>query len=93
MSPRSIPIPDNYKPLIAAPPFPGISIWSGLKCRSYKYSYGIFFPADTKHFQQLAQDCADSRFYAGIHFKTDNETGLKMGKDIGKYITDTWMKK
>lgn len=29
----------------------------------------------------------------GIHFKTDNETGLKIGKEIGKYIAETWMKK
>lgn len=27
-----------------------------------------FFPADAKQFQKLAQDCADSRFYTGIHF-------------------------
>jgi hypothetical protein len=52
-----------------------------------------FFPADAKQFQQLAQDCADSRFDAGIHFRTDNETGLRMGAAIGKYITETWMKK
>jgi hypothetical protein len=52
-----------------------------------------FFPEDAKQFQKLAQDCADSRFYAGIHFKTDDEVGLKMGAAIGKYVVDIWMKK
>ena len=52
-----------------------------------------FFPADAKQFQQMAQDCADSRFYAGIHFRTDNEIALSMGKALGKYIVETWMKK
>jgi len=52
-----------------------------------------FFPADAKQFNRLAQECADSRFYAGIHFRTDNETALKMGKEIGKYVVETWMKK
>jgi hypothetical protein len=52
-----------------------------------------FFPADAQQFQKLAQDCADSRFYAGIHFRTDNETGLKLGKEIGSYVVSEWMKK
>ena len=40
----------------------------------------------------MAQDCADSRFYAGIHFKSDNEVALKMGKELGKYVVESWMK-
>jgi hypothetical protein len=52
-----------------------------------------FFPADAKLFWQMAQNCADSRFYAGIHFRTDNEAALRMGKDLGKYVVETWMKK
>jgi hypothetical protein len=39
----------------------------------------------------MAQECADSRFYAGIHFRTDNETALIMGKALGTYIAETWM--
>ncbi len=83
----------TYKPLIATPPFPGYPSGHALGAGATSMVMEYFFPADTKHFQQLAQDCADSRFYAGIHFKTDNETGLQMGKDIGKYIVETWMKK
>jgi membrane-associated phospholipid phosphatase len=83
----------TYKPLIATPPFPGYPSGHALGAGATSTVMEYFFPADAKHFQQLAQDCADSRFYAGIHFKTDNETGLKMGKDIGKYIAETWMKK
>ncbi len=45
-----------------------------------------FFPADAKQFQQLAKDCSDSRFYAGIHFRTDNEIAYSMGRALGKYI-------
>lgn len=52
-----------------------------------------FFPADAKQFQKLAKDCADSKFYAGIHFRSDNETGLQMGKENGKYIAETLTKK
>lgn len=83
----------TYKSLIPTPPFPGYpsghAAGAGTSCAVMEY----FFPADAKQFQQLAQDCAESRFDAGIHFRTDNETALKMGEELGKYIVETWMKK
>jgi membrane-associated phospholipid phosphatase len=83
----------TYKPLISTPPFPGYpsghAAGAATTCAVLEY----FFPADAKQFHQLAQDCADSRFYAGIHFHTDNETALQMGAALGKYVVETWMKK
>jgi membrane-associated phospholipid phosphatase len=83
----------TYNPLISTPPFPGYpsghAAGAATTCAVMEY----FFPADAKQFQQLAKDCADSRFYAGIHFRTDNETALKMGEALGKYVVETWMKK
>ncbi|HEX8678008.1 MAG TPA: phosphatase PAP2 family protein [Segetibacter sp.] len=83
----------TYQPLITTPPFPGYpsghAAGAGATCAVLEY----FFPADAKQFQQLAKDCAESRFYAGIHFRTDNETGLRMGEALGKYVAETWMKK
>jgi membrane-associated phospholipid phosphatase len=83
----------TYKSLIATPPFPGYpsghAAGAATTCAVLEY----FFPADAKQFHQMAQECADSRFYAGIHFKTDNESALKMGNEMGKYIVDTWMNK
>jgi hypothetical protein len=83
----------TYKPLITTPPFPGYpsghAAGAATSCAVLEY----FFPADAQQFQQLAKECADSRFYAGIHFRTDNETALIMGRDLGKYVVETWMKK
>jgi len=83
----------TYKPLIPTPPFPGYpsghAAGAATTCAVLEY----FFPADAKQFQQLAQECADSRFYAGIHFRTDNESALRMGAALGKYVVDTWMNK
>ena len=81
----------TFKPLVATPPFPGYpsghAAGAATSCAILEY----FFPADAKQFQQLAKDCADSRFYAGIHFRTDNETGLTMGRELGKFIVSKWM--
>ncbi|MEO6454493.1 MAG: phosphatase PAP2 family protein [Ginsengibacter sp.] len=90
---RPVQYDTTYKPLITTPPFPGYPSGHATGASTTATVLEYFFPADAKEFQQLAQDCADSRFYAGIHFRTDNETGLKMGKEIGKYVVDTWMKK
>ncbi len=83
----------TYKSLIGTPPFPGYpsghAAGAATTCAVMEY----FFPADAKQFHQLAQECADSRFYAGIHFKTDNESALRMGEVMGKYIVETWMNK
>ena len=83
----------TFKPLISTPPFPGYPSGHAAASSTSGTVLEYFFPADAKQFQQLAQDCADSRFYAGIHFRTDNETGIRMGKELGKYIVETWMKK
>ena len=83
----------TYKPLIGTPPFPGYPSGHAAGAGTTSAILEYFFPADAKQFQQLAQDCADSRFYAGIHFRIDNETALVMGKEIGKYIVESWMKK
>jgi membrane-associated phospholipid phosphatase len=83
----------TYKPLITTPPFPGYPSGHAAGAATTAAVMEYFFPADAKQFHQLAQECADSRFYAGIHFRTDNETALTMGRQIGTYIVETWMKK
>ncbi len=89
---RPVQYDTTYKSLITTPPFPGYpsghAAGAGTSCAVMEY----FFPADAKQFQQMAQDCADSRFYAGIHFKSDNEVGLLMGKQLGTYVVDKWIK-
>ncbi len=89
---RPVQMDSTFKPLIPTPPFPGYPSGHALGAGATSAVMEYFFPADAKQFQKFAQDCADSRFYAGIHFKSDNEVGLKMGKEIGKYIVETWMK-
>jgi membrane-associated phospholipid phosphatase len=90
---RPIQYDTTYKSLIPTPPFPGYPSGHAGGAGTSSSVLEYFFPADAKEFQHLAKECADSRFYAGIHFRTDNEIALKMGEDIGKYIVETWMKK
>jgi PAP2 superfamily len=43
---------------------------------------GEFFPADAEHFTQLAIQAGDARVMGGIHFKTDCEVGLALGRQV-----------
>jgi hypothetical protein len=48
--------------------------------------YSYFFPDEKDLFRQKAKDAAESRFQAGIHFRTDNEVALELGKKVATKI-------
>jgi len=76
----------TYRPLLNTPPFPGYPSGHAATTGAICYLLANFFPADRAEFEQVAADCAESRFQGGIHFRTDNEVGLKMGKDIANAV-------
>jgi membrane-associated phospholipid phosphatase len=79
----------TFRPaLIVTPPFPGYpsghAAVSGLMGDLYSY----FFPAEKAFFKQKAKDGAESRFQAGIHFRSDNEVGLELGRKVAAAIIE-----
>ena len=50
--------------------------------------YTYFFPNDKTLFKQIAKDGAESRFQGGIHFRTDNEVGLDLGRKVAGKIVE-----
>lgn len=45
-----------------------------------------FAPRTYNSFEEMADECANSRFYGGIHFLQDNIFGLEQGKAIGNNV-------
>ena len=78
----------TYKSLLPTPPFPGYpsghAMMGGVNAEVYSY----FFPADKALFEKRAKDGAESRFHAGIHFRTDNDTGVELGKKVGAAVIE-----
>ncbi len=83
--------PDQYDTtfhpvLFFTPPFPGYpsghAMFGGVQAELYTY----FFPADKAYFDKRAKDGAESRFQGGIHFRSDNEVGLDLGRKVGVAI-------
>ncbi|APC50054.1 chloroperoxidase [Virgibacillus halodenitrificans] len=47
-----------------------------------------FFPAERRRLHELAEEAAQSRLYAGVHFPVDNEQGLRLGRQVGELAVD-----
>jgi membrane-associated phospholipid phosphatase len=43
---------------------------------------GAYFPGSASTLRGWAEEAAASRLYGGIHFRSDNETGLALGKKV-----------
>ncbi|MBD0331302.1 MAG: phosphatase PAP2 family protein [Chitinophagaceae bacterium] len=76
----------TYHSLMPTPPFPGYpsghAAISGVMGELYSY----FFPAERAYFQKKAKEAAESRFQAGIHFRTDNDVALELGRKVAAAI-------
>lgn len=78
----------TYKPLLPTPPFPGYPSGHAAISSISAELYAYFFPADKDYFRQKAKDVAESRFQGGIHFRTDNEVALELGKKVAAAIIE-----
>jgi membrane-associated phospholipid phosphatase len=69
--------------IVPTPPFPsytsGHSTFSGASSEVLAY----FFPNDGARLRYMAEEAAQSRLYAGIHYRSDNETGKQVGRQLG----------
>lgn len=76
----------TYHSLVPTPPFPGYPSGHALMSGTFSELYSYFFPAETVNFRKKAKDAAESRFQAGIHFRTDNEVGLDVGRKVAALV-------
>ncbi len=78
----------TYQALLPTPPFPGYpsghAAISGVTGELYSY----FFPAEKAFFQKKAKEGAESRFQGGIHFRTDNDAGLELGRKVAARVIE-----
>jgi membrane-associated phospholipid phosphatase len=78
----------TYKPLMMTPPFPGYPSGHAMAGGSSAELLSYFFPHDKAVFDKHAKDGAESRFQAGIHFRSDNEEGTSLGRKIARAVIE-----
>jgi len=49
---------------------------------------GALFPAEAEVFLNAAQEAGNSRMWAGIHFQSDIDAGLALGKAVGQLVVE-----
>lgn len=84
-NPRPSQLNPSIKTGTGVPNFPaftsGHSTFSGSAATVLSY----LFPEHTEYFHSEANEAANSRLYAGIHYRADVEVGLQQGKDVGGF--------
>jgi len=79
----------TYRPaILMTPPFPGYPSGHAAISGTMAEIYSYFFPAEKELFHQKAKEAAESRFQAGIHFRTDNEVALELGKKVAVKVLE-----
>lgn len=76
----------TYKPLMMSPPFPGYPSGHAVIGSTAAELLAYFFPTEKAQCMKMAKDGAESRFHAGIHFRSDNEVGLVLGKNVAAAV-------
>jgi len=77
----------TFRPaILMTPPFPGYPSGHAAISATMAEIYSYFFPDEKELFWQKAKDAAESRFQAGIHFRTDNEVALELGKKVAAKV-------
>lgn len=76
----------DFQPAILTPPFPsfvaGHAGFSGAAARVLSR----YFPKQAQRFTRMGKAAAHSRLLGGIHYRFDNEAGLKVGRQVADAV-------
>jgi PAP2 superfamily len=76
-------IDPNWLPYLVTPPFPAYVSGHSTTSGAASTVLAAFFPASAAQLQAMAEEAAVSRLYGGIHYVSDNEAGLTLGRRVG----------
>jgi membrane-associated phospholipid phosphatase len=74
----------SFLSYIATPPFPSYVSGHSTTSGAASTVLDARFPDAARKLRAWADEAAVSRLYGGIHFRSDNEAGLLLGKTIGR---------
>src|SRR5450631_2730176 len=84
-NPRPSQVDPSIKTLTGVPNFPayvsGHSVFSGAASEIL----GYILPANASKYSSMANEAAMSRLVGGIHYRTDCETGITVGNNVGNF--------
>ncbi len=76
------------KSLFPPPPHPSYPSAHGCNSGATAAVLAYLFPADGKTIDAQADDAAMSRMWAGIHYRSDDDEGLALGRAVAKLVIE-----
>ncbi|ABR50792.1 phosphoesterase, PA-phosphatase related [Alkaliphilus metalliredigens QYMF] len=73
---------------ICTPKFPAYPSGHSVISGTAEVILSYFFPPEAERLKELAQENSISRLYGGVHFPSDLNEGLRLGRQIGMLIVD-----
>jgi len=80
----------SFLPYIVTPPFPSYVSGHSTTSGAASTVLAVRFPGDARRLRAWAEEAAVSRLYGGIHFRSANETGLALGRRVGRAAADRY---
>ena len=84
LAPRPFQVDPSVDMLFSAPNHPSYPAAHGCGDGAAEAVLSNLFPRDADYFKQRAEEGAWSRLWAGIHFRSDIEAGLELGRSVGR---------
>ncbi|SFJ49816.1 PAP2 superfamily protein [Halobacillus dabanensis] len=78
----------NLTPILVTPRFPSYPSAHATVAGCAESILTYFFPQEASGIRKTMEECALSRLYAGVHFKVDNDEGLRLGRQIGNIVVN-----
>jgi hypothetical protein len=72
----------NFMSHVITPPFPSYTSGHSSVSGAASEVLAAFFPKDAPELRRMAQEASMSRLYGGIHYRSDNEQGLAVGRKV-----------
>lgn len=72
----------GFTPLFPTPNHPSYPAAHGGGSGAYSEMLAYLFPRDAASIRAIGDEFANSRLWAGIHYRTDIAVGLKLGRDV-----------
>lgn len=87
-NPRPSQVDPTIKTLTGLPNFPAFTSGHSTFSGAASTILGHIHPAKSQAYDAMAQEASLSRLYGAIHYRSDIETGMAMGKTIGAKAID-----
>lgn len=78
----------SITPLFAVPNHPSYPSAHGCGDSAAEVVLSHVFPRDAALFQAMSKEGTESRLWAGIHFRSDLEAGIKLGEAVGRLVVE-----